>query len=147
MCAPLAEVLQALGSEHVMVVHADDGLDEISLAAPTLVAELRGGQITSYRIAPEAFGVERQSLDGLTVDSAEESAALIRSALAGRQDTPSRKAAAMLALNAGAAIYVSGVAGTLAAGVAMADDVLASGQAREKLREFIEFTQLMHRTR
>ncbi|MCB1679498.1 MAG: anthranilate phosphoribosyltransferase [Halioglobus sp.] len=147
LCAPLAEVLQALGSEHVMVVHADDGLDEISLAAPTLVAELRGGQITSYRIAPEAFGVERQSLDGLTVDSAEESAALIRSALAGRQDTPSRKAAAMLALNAGAAIYVSGVAGTLAAGVAMADDVLASGQAREKLREFIEFTQLMHRTR
>jgi len=143
LCEPMAEVLKALGSEHVMIVHSDDGLDEISIAAGTRVAELRDGSISTYHITPEEFSVERQSLDGLSVNSAAASAALILSALSGADDVPSRKAAAMLALNAGATIYVSGVAATLADGVAMAEDVLASGQAAEKLREFIDFTQLM----
>lgn len=143
LCQPMAQVLQALGSEHVMIVHSDDGLDEISIAAGTQVAELRAGSINCYRINPEDFGQRRQSLDGLAVDSAAASARLIRSALAGADDTASRKAAAMLSLNAGASIYVSGIATTLADGVAMAEDVLASGQAAEKLREFIDFTRLM----
>ena len=143
LCQPMAEVLKTLGAEHAMIVHSDDGLDEISIAAGTLVAELRDGSISTYHITPEEFAVERQSLEGLTVDSAAASATLIRTALAGEEDAPSRKAAAILALNAGATIYVSGVAATFADGVAMAEDVLASGQAAEKLKEFIDFTQLM----
>jgi anthranilate phosphoribosyltransferase len=143
LCLPMAEVLKALGAEHVMIVHSDDGLDEISIAAGTQVAELRDGTISCYHISPEEFSVARQSLEGLTVNSAAASADLIVNALAGVDDVPSRKAAAMLALNAGATIYVSGVAATLADGVAMAEDVLASGQAAEKLKEFIDFTQLM----
>ena len=144
LCQPLAEVLKVLGAEHVMIVHSDDGLDEISLAEGTQITELRGGSIDTYHITPEEFSLERQNLDGLSVNSAEESASLIRNALGGSTDEISRKAAAMLALNAGATIYVSGVAATLADGVAMAEDALASGAAAQKLKEFIEFTQLIH---
>ena len=143
LCQPMAEVLKALGAEHAMIVHSDDGLDEISIAAGTRVVELRDGSISSYHITPEEFSLERQSLDGLSVNSAAASAAIINDALSGKDDATSSKAAAMLALNAGATIYVSGVAATLADGVAMAEDVLASGQAAEKLKQFIDFTQLM----
>jgi anthranilate phosphoribosyltransferase len=143
LCQPMAEVLKALGAEHAMIVHSDDGLDEISIAAGTRVAELRDGSISSYHITPEEFSLERQSLDGLSVNSAAASAAIINDALSGKDDATSRKAADMLALNAGATIYVSGVATTLADGVAMAEDVLASGQAAEKLKQFIDFTRLM----
>jgi anthranilate phosphoribosyltransferase len=143
LCLPMAQVLKALGAEHAMIVHSDDGLDEISIATTTQVAELRDGNISTYTTCPEDFRMERQSLDGLSVDSAEASATLIRKALAGAGDEVSRKAAAMLALNGGATIYVSGIAATLADGVAMAEDVLATGQAAEKLKQFIDFTQLM----
>jgi anthranilate phosphoribosyltransferase len=143
LCQPMAEVLKVLGSVHAMIVHSDDGLDEISIAAGTRVAELRDGSISSYHITPEEFLLERQSLDGLAVTSAAASADLIRRALAGRDDTAARKAAAMLALNGGATIYVSGVAATLADGIALAEDVLATGQAAEKMQQFIDFTRLM----
>jgi anthranilate phosphoribosyltransferase len=143
LCQTLAKVLKALGTKHAMIVHSDDGLDEISIAAGTRVAELRDGDITSYHINPGDFAMELQSLDGLSVDSAEASANLIRGALGGADDEASRKAAAIIALNAGATIYVSGVAATLADGVAMAEDVLATGQAAEKLRAFLDVTQLM----
>lgn len=143
LCQPLAQVLKALGSEHAMVVHSYDGLDEISIADGTHVTELCQGSIDSYDIGPEEFNMQRDSLEGLAVNSAAASAKLIRSALAGAADGTSRRATAMLRLNGGAAIYVSGVAPTLADGVAMADDVLASGQAAEKLQAFLDFTQLM----
>lgn len=143
LCQPLAEVFKALGSEHTLVVHSEDGLDEISIAAPTQIAELRDGSVSSYVVSPEDFSIERVSLDGLCVDGAEASAALIRGALSGADDEPSRKAAAIIALNAGATIYVSGVAATLADGVAMAEDLLASGQAGEKLKAFVDITQMM----
>lgn len=143
LCQPMAEVLKMLGAEHVMVVHSDDGLDEISIAAATQVTELCDGNIESYRISPEDFSLTRQSLDGLTVTGAAASANLIRQALAGAEDESAQKAAAMLALNAGATIYVSGIAATLADGVAMAEDALASQLAQEKLKQFIDFTQLM----
>lgn len=143
LCEPMAEVLKVLGSVHAMIVHSDDGLDEISIAAGTRVAELRDGSISSYHITPEEFRLERQSLDGLAVTSAAASADLIRRALAGESDDAARKAAAMLALNGGATIYVSGVAATLADGIALAEDVLASGQAAEKMQQFIDFTRLM----
>jgi anthranilate phosphoribosyltransferase len=144
LCQPMAEVLKILGAQHAMIVHSDDGLDEISIAAGTQVTELCDGNIDSYHIAPEDFSVQRQSLDGLSVDSVEASAGLIRGALAGASDEAAQKAAAMLALNAGATIYVSGIAATLADGVAMAEDALASGLAAEKLKQFIDFTQMMH---
>ena len=143
LCETLAQVLKALGAEHAMIVHSDDGLDEISIAAGTRVAELRDGSISTYHITPQEFGQELRSLDGLEVDCAAASAELIRNALGGAKDEPAQKAAAIIALNAGATIYVSGVAATLADGVAMAEDVLATGQALEKLKEFIDFTQMM----
>ena len=143
LCEPMAKVLQTLGSEHVMVVHSDDGLDEISIAAGTRVAELRDGSVTCYHITPQEFGQECESLEGLSVDSAAASAALLREALGGAGNEAARKAASIIALNAGATIYVSGVAATLADGVAMAEDVLSTGQGLEKLKQFIDFTQLM----
>lgn len=143
LCRPMAQVLQALGAEHAMIVHSDDGLDEISIAAPTQVTELKNGEITSYTISPGDFSIEQRSLDGLSVNSSVSSAQLIQSALRGADDETAKKAADMLALNGGATLYVSGVSASLAEGVALADDVLASGQAAEKLQNFIDVTQLM----
>ena len=143
LCEPMAQVLKALGAEHAMVVHSDDGLDEISIAAGTQVTELKAGSIDSYHITPEEFSVQRRDLDGLSVDSASASAALIRDALGGADGEAAQKARDIIALNAGATIYVSDVAATFADGVAMAEDALASGLAAQKLDEFISFTQLM----
>jgi anthranilate phosphoribosyltransferase len=138
LCRPMVEVLKRLGSTHVMVVHAEDGLDEISIAAATHVAELRDGSISEYSLRAEEFGLGSENLDGLTVATADESLSMIRSALSGEAG----KAAQMVALNAGAAIYVSGVATTLSDGVQMAEDAIASGGARQKVSELVEFAQL-----
>lgn len=143
LCRPLAEVSQALGAEHVMIVHSDDGLDEISIAAGTRVAELRDGSIETYHISPEEFSIERRDLEGLSVTDSNDSAKLIRSALNGADSDAADKARDIIALNAGATIYVAGVVSTLADGVAMAQDLLATGQAGEKLKSFVDFTQLM----
>lgn len=140
LCLPLAQVLQRLGSEHVLVVHAQDGLDEISLAAPTFVAELQGGQIREYRIQPEDFGIKSQSLIGLDVADARQSLALIQDALGKQSSENARKAADMIVLNAGAALYAADQANSLAEGVALAQDALSSGLAREKLAELVSFT-------
>ncbi|WP_041523932.1 anthranilate phosphoribosyltransferase [Gilvimarinus agarilyticus] len=141
LCRPMAEVLQRLGSEHVMVVHAADGLDEISLARETHVAELKDGAISEYRIKPEDFGIASQSLIGLTVDDAAQSLALINAALGNEHSELAHKASDVIALNAGAAIYVSGIADTLEEGVARAQDALGSGLAGEKVRELAAFTE------
>ena len=139
LCRPMAEVLGRLGSEHVMVVHAQDGLDEISLATPTFVAEYNDGVLHEYDIEPQDFGIANQSLDGLSVESAEQSLRLIQDAL-GKQVTPEgQKAADIIALNAGAAIYVSGVSGSLQEGIAMAQDAIATGLAKEKINELAAF--------
>jgi len=129
LCEPLATVLHKLGSRHVMVVHGEDGLDELSINAPSRVAELKNGQITSYKIAPEDVGLQRGSLDGLRVADAAESLALVTEVLAGKPGL----AADMVAFNAGAALYVGGVASDLAAGVALARETLASGAAGERM--------------
>lgn len=141
LCRPMVEVLQRLGSEHVMVVHAADGLDEISLARETHVAELKDGAIREYSIKPEEFGIASQSLIGLTVTSATESLALVQAALDNQHDAIAHKASDIIALNAGAAIYVSGIADTLAEGIARAQDILGSGLAGEKMRELAAFTE------
>ena len=138
-CRPMAEVLKLLGSEHIMVVHAADGLDEASIAASTHVAELFDGCISEYEIKAGDFGLEEGSLDGLDVSSPEESVALIRSALSGSN----ARAAAMIALNAGLAIYTSGVAATLADGVQMAEDAIGSGAALNKIDELSQFAQML----
>lgn len=141
LCRPLAEVLQRLGSEHVMVVHAKDGLDELSLATSTQVAELKNGEIREYTVMPEDVGLKSQSLIGLTVESAAESLALIRAALGKKKDERAEKAADVIALNAGAGIYVAGITRDFKQGVALAHDVIWSGQALEKLDNLREFTR------
>ena len=137
----MAEVLQLLGSEHAMVVHSD-GLDEIRLDAPTHVVELKNGAITEYDISPSDFGLEPRTdadLAGIVADSAASSLALVRQSLS----DDSSGAADIVALNAGAAIYVSGVANSLSNGVAMAQDAISSGQAKERLAELVRITSLM----
>ena len=140
LCRPLAEVLQRLGSKHVLVVHSRDGLDEFSLAAPTRVAELKDGQIQEYEVLPEDVGIKSQSLIGLTVDSPEASLSLIRDALGRRKTEAGQKAADMIVLNAGAALYAADLASSLHEGVNLAHDALYSGLAREKMDELASFT-------
>ncbi|WP_286788980.1 MULTISPECIES: anthranilate phosphoribosyltransferase [unclassified Pseudomonas] len=140
LCRPLAEVLQRLGSKHVLVVHSRDGLDEFSLAAPTRVAELKDGQIQEYEVLPEDVGIKSQSLIGLTVDSPEASLSLIRDALGRRKTEAGQKAADMIVLNAGAALYAADLASSLQEGVNLAHDALYSGLAREKMDELASFT-------
>lgn len=144
LCRPLAEVLQRLGSQHVLVVHAQDGLDEISLAAPTFVAELKDGVVSEYVIQPEDFGIKSQSLIGLSVDDAAQSLALIRDALTKRKTEQGQKAADMIALNAGAAIYAADLASSLHEGVQRAHDALHTGLAWEKLQELVSFTAVFN---
>jgi anthranilate phosphoribosyltransferase len=134
---PLARVLAQLGSEHVLVVHGEDGMDEISIAAATQVAELKQGSVSRYRIEPEAFGIQRGSLRDIQVASAGESLALIQRVFAG-EPGPARD---IVALNAGAAIYAAGLADSLQAGVARAQQVLAAGQARDKLEQLVQLSQ------
>ncbi|MDH4555292.1 anthranilate phosphoribosyltransferase [Pseudomonas sp. BN417] len=140
LCRPLAEVLKRLGSDHILVVHSRDGLDELSLAAPTHVAELKNGEVTEYQIQPEDFGIKSQSLIGLTVGSPQESLELIRDALGKRKTEQGQKAADMIVLNAGAALYAADLASSLKEGVRLAQDALHTGLAREKLDELASFT-------
>ncbi|GHD42934.1 anthranilate phosphoribosyltransferase [Marinobacter persicus] len=141
LCRPMAEVMYRLGAEHIMVVCSKDGLDEISLASATHVAELKDGEITEYDITPEDLGVKSQSLVGLTVDSSEESLALIKAAFGRTHDETTEKARDMIALNAGAAIYVAGLADTAKEGVDMALDAMGSGLAAGKMSELADFSQ------
>ena len=128
---PLAEGLKGLGSEHVMVVNAEDGLDEISIGAPTRVAELRDGEITEYTLRPEDVGLTTAALDTVRVADVAASAAMLRDVLAGTPG-PARD---IVLLNAGAAIFVGGGAPSLEAGVRRAAEVIDSGAARERLEQ------------
>jgi len=134
---PMANVLKSLGSKHVLVVHSDDGLDEVSLAAPTQVSELKDGSVKNYRIQPEDFSIPRQALDTLEVDGPEQSLAMVQLALSGKPG-PARD---MLALNAGAAIYAADVAATLEDGVVLAQKMLTDGAAKAKLAQFLEISR------
>lgn len=141
LCRPMAEVLKQLGAEHVMVVHSKDGLDEISLASATYVAELKNGEINEWMIQPEDVDIESQTLVGLTIDSPAESLALIKNALGKKKSDIGDKAANMIALNAGAGIYVSGLTSSYKQGVALAHDIIYGGQALEKMSVLSEFTK------
>lgn len=135
---PLVEVLRGLGARNILVVAAEDGLDEISCSAATHVGELREGEIFQYIVTPEEFGIkQRKDYFELQVSSPEESLKLLKSAL-----TYSHEGAGdIVALNAGAAIYVANLSSDLAAGVEQAKKILASGLAMEKLTELVNFTQ------
>ncbi|WP_396621996.1 anthranilate phosphoribosyltransferase [Marinobacter sp. W-8] len=141
LCRPMAEVMQRLGAEHIMVVCSKDGLDEISLATVTHVAELKDGEINEYDLTPEDLGLKSQSLVGLTVDSSDESLKLIKAAFGRNHDETTEKARDMIALNAGAAIYVAGLAKTAKEGVDMALDAMGSGLAAGKMSELADFSQ------
>jgi anthranilate phosphoribosyltransferase len=142
LCKPMAEVLGRLGAEHIMIVHSADGLDEISIATETFVAEYKNGAVTEYTLAPEDFLGERQSLDGLDVDDAKQSLALIIDALGKQAGPNASKAADLIALNAGAALYVAGCAADINEGVAIAQDAIGSGLARAKITDLATFTQV-----
>jgi anthranilate phosphoribosyltransferase len=134
---PLAQVLKNLGSAHVLVVNAEDGLDEISIAAPTQIAELKNGAISTYSITPESLGLKRGSLADLAVTDAQSSLAIMQAVLNNQSGT----AKDIVLLNAGAAIYAANLADSLSTGIAKANQMLESGAAMAKLNALIEFSQ------
>ena len=133
---PLAEVLNKLGSNHVMVVHSEDGMDEISIGAATNVAELKDGKVTTYSITPDQFGFTRTNISELAVNSAEESLAVIKKVF----DNESGAAKDIVKFNSGAAIYVAGLADSLEAGIEKAEEVISSGAAKAKLDALIKIS-------
>lgn len=134
---PIAKVLRRLGSRHVMVVHSIDGMDELSTSAPTLVSELNNDTILDYAIAPEDFSISVPEEDALRVDTAAQSLARIEVALTST-DTPESD---IVALNAAAAIYVSGLADSIETGFETARAIQASGSAWQRLNDLSRFTQ------
>ena len=132
-----AHVLQRLGSRHVMVVHGLETLDEISVSGPTMIGELKNDEVREYEIKPADFGLQTHNVASISVDGAEQSKTMLMAAL----DNNPGAARDVVALNAGASIYVAGLAGTHTAGVKRALEVTASGAARKKLDQFIAFTR------
>jgi len=141
LCEVMASALRDLGSEHVMVVHGLDGVDEISVSAKTTVCELANGQLSQYEIDPAAFGHAHDSVADLCVEDADESAALIRAALGNDRSDRLTKARSIIAMNAGAGLYVGGQADSLARGVELAADAMRSGKALQCLEAFAQRTQ------
>ena len=137
LCKPMAEALKSLGAVHALVVHAAEGLDELSLAGDSYVAELKDGEVVEYTMTAADAGLAVQSLDGLQVNSSAESLALIQDAFAGNNS----KAVDMIALNSGAALYAADLAADLKAGVEMAKQAMVSGAAAAKVKELADFSQ------
>ncbi len=133
---PLARVLQRLDSEHVMVVHAEDGMDEISLSAPTKVTELIDGEIKNYTLTPEQFGIKPATLDTLTVNSIDDSLIKMKSVLDG-EESPAKD---IISLNAGAAIYTAGITDNLESGINKAQQTIESGDAKSKFEALIKLS-------
>ena len=142
LLTPLAEVLRRLGSNHVLVVCSEDGLDELSVSAASRVAELKDGRIREYRIKPQDFKLDLSDRDDLIVENSEESLEMVKIALTAG-DHP---ASDIVALNAGAAIYAAGCAHSIQDGVEAAWDVMESGEAMHKLEALAELTQTLKGT-
>lgn len=134
---PMAEVSQKLGKKRVMVVHSQDGLDEISIAAPSDIAELKEGSISQYRLNPHDYGIAHISLDAVRVESADESLRLINAAFSGQHGA----AYDMIALNSAAIMQVSDLFCDFHEALTAARQILDSGQARQKLSEYADYTQ------
>jgi len=133
---PLAQVLRNLGCEKALVVHAKDGMDEISLATSTFIAEIDGDEIRHYTISPEDFGLKTQSLETLKVENAQQSLKIMKSVLQNERGA----ARDIVQLNAGAALYAAGLANTLLEGTQMALDVLINGEAYRRFNTLIQFS-------
>lgn len=133
---PLAQVLLRLGSDHVLVVNAEDGLDEISIGASTLVAELKDGVVSTYSIQPEDFSMKRSDLSTIKAADAQDSLRIINEVFANTEG-PAKD---IVCLNAGAAIYVAGLADSLDAGIHRAAETISNGAAAEKFKELIDKT-------
>lgn len=136
---PLAQVLKKLGSKHVLVVNAEDGLDEISIASASTIAELKEDVVTVYTITPEQFGLKRASLAELAVNNAASSLVMVKSVL----DNQAGAARDIVLLNAGAAIYAANITDSLAAGIEKARQVIASGAARAKFDSLIAYSKAL----
>ena len=134
---PLAAVLNKLGSNHVLVVHSEDGMDEISIGAPTKVAELKNGEVSTYTITPEQFGFEPTNISKLAVNGPEESLTTIHAIL----DNNSGPARDIVVLNSGAAIYAADLVDSLEDGIKKADEVITSGAAKQKLEALVSLSQ------
>lgn len=135
----VADAMRKLGSVHTLVVHGEEGLDELSIAGPSLVSDLCNGEISEYQVVPEQFGLKRHSLEQLKVTHSDQSLALVMSAL----NNEAGAARDMVALNAGAALYAADQAASLAAGVALALDTLAQGTPVTLLERLAHFTQAL----
>jgi anthranilate phosphoribosyltransferase len=133
---PLAQVLKRLGSNHVLVVNADDGMDEISIATTSFVAELKNGEVKTYVVQPEDFGMQRASLELIRANDAEHSLQIIKDVF-NNVEGPAKD---IVCLNAGAAIYAAGLTDSLADGVSKAQQVIASGSVAEKLDQLVAMT-------
>jgi len=133
----LANVLKNLGSEQVMIVQSEDGMDEISISAPTRIAELKDGEISTYKIEPEQFNMQRADISTLAVENVEDSLKVMHAVL-DNQAGPSQD---IVLLNAGAAIYTAGIEDSLDSGIASAQRVIENGSARAKLNELTKLTQ------
>ena len=134
---PLAHTLALLGTEHAWVVHGGDGLDEITIADSTFVAEAKNGEVRTFEIQPEDFGLERTSLEGLRGGDAEENASIIRSVLSGDRRDAARS---LVLINAAAALFVGRAARDLREAMRLAEESIDSGRASEKLDELIRIT-------
>jgi anthranilate phosphoribosyltransferase len=130
-------VLQRLGAQRALVVWGRDGLDELSLGAATLVGELRDGQVREYEVHPEDFGIAMAATRNLQVAHAAESRAMVLAVLDGNPGLPLE----IVVMNAGAALYVAGIADSIATGIARAREAIASGAARERMDRFVAFTR------
>ncbi len=133
----LARVLLALGTEHAMVVHSRDGLDEISISEPTHVCEVCYGEIRSFELTPEEIGMRRHPIEAIAGGDTRENARIARSVLAGEEGAR----ADIVAANAGAALYVAGVVATIRDGVALAQEAIRSGRAMQKLESLISVSR------
>lgn len=133
---PLAQTLRKLGSKHVLIVHAKDGMDEISLTSNTYVAELKNEEISNYEIAPDDFGITKNDIEKLATNNADESLNIMSDTLANKNELAKN----IVVLNAGAAIYASGIADSIKDGVDKATEAIESGAAEYKFKQLIEYT-------
>lgn len=135
---PLAQVFKKLGSSHVLIVSAEDGLDEISIACETHVAELKNGEIFCYTISPQQFGLTRADLKNIAISNTEESLAMLKSVL----NNENGAAKEIVLLNAGAAIYAADLTDSLEKGIEKAQEVIENGKAKQKFQDFIAYTKI-----
>ena len=134
---PLAETLKQLGSNHVLVVHSEDGMDEISISTKTFITELKNGEIKNYEISPDNFDIKKHNIAELSVYNINESLTMMKSVL----DNNDNAAKAIVSINAGAAIYAAGISDSIKEGVDKALDVIESGAAKKKLEMLIQHSQ------